>query len=463
MNEARDPIIALATARGRASVGIVRISGPHLLDLIHAICGQTLKPRQATLLTFKDRHQEAIDEGLAIYFAAPNSFTGEDVLELQCHGSSSALDLLIDECLYLGRSEGLRLAKPGEFSERAFLNGKMDLAQAEAIADLIDAGSSLAAKSAVKSLKGDFSKKIHVFLDALTELRALTEATLDFPEEEIDFIEQYAVLGRLEKIQNQIKDILRAAKQGAILRDGIQIVLVGQPNVGKSSLLNALAGDEVAIVTPVAGTTRDRLKETIQINGIPLNIVDTAGLRDTSDAVEAIGIERTWQAIEQADVVLHLRDLSSLDNNHIADQALLEEIVQRLEKRVPIRTVWNKLDQNPEVKQSTTEDEWGPKEFFISAKTAQGIDQLKESLLKMAGWQPEAEGTIMARKRHIEALNEAQTHIQKALHELSHGSQFIDIAAEEMRLAQEALSTITGEFLPDDLLGKIFSTFCIGK
>jgi tRNA modification GTPase len=448
MNVVRDPIIALATARGRASVGIVRISGPHLVDLIHAICGQALKPRQASLLTFKDRHQEAIDEGLAIYFAAPHSFTGEDVLELQCHGSSSALDLLIDECLYLGKSQGLRLAKPGEFSERAFLNGKMDLAQAEAIADLIDAGSSLAAKSAVKSLKGDFSKKIHGFLDALTELRALTEATLDFPEEEIDFIEQYAVVGRLEKIQNQIKDILRAAKQGAILRDGIQIVLVGQPNVGKSSLLNALAGDEVAIVTPVAGTTRDRLKETIQINGIPLNIVDTAGLRDTSDAVEAIGIERTWQAIEQADVVLHLRDLTSLDDSHVADQALLQEIVGRLEKRV---------------KQATSEDEWGPKDFFISAKTSEGIDHLKENLLKMAGWQPEAEGTIMARKRHIEALNEAQGHIQKALAELAQGAQFIDIAAEEMRLAQEALSTITGEFLPDDLLGKIFSTFCIGK
>ena len=457
MKNWRDPIIALATAKGRASVGIVRISGPEMASLVKEICGKDLIPRHATLLSFSDAQDNLIDEGLAIYFPAPHSYTGEDVLELQCHGSSAALGVLIDRCLELGTARHLRLAKPGEFTERAFLNGKIDLAQAEAIADLIDASSAIAAKSAAKSLKGDFSKKIHVFLDALTELRALTEATLDFPEEEIDFIKQHDVLGRLEKILSDIQEIKKAAQQGVIIRDGITVVLVGQPNVGKSSLMNALAGEEVAIVTPVAGTTRDRLKETIQLDGVPLHIIDTAGLRETTDSVEQIGIERTWKAITQADLVLHLLDASKQQNLSDIDQDLLVKIKKELPSTVPVKIIWNKIDQ-AEIKPAASSDEW-----LVSAKTGEGLDLLKAELLRVAGWQPEAEGGILARKRHLEALAEAESFIQNALAQLNNGSSFIELAAEEMRLAQDALSKITGEFLPDDLLGKIFSTFCIGK
>ncbi len=457
MQNWRAPIIALATAKGRASVGIVRISGSGIEGLIKDLCHKDLVPRQATLLSFSDAQNNVIDEGLAIYFPAPHSYTGEDVLELQCHGSSAALAVLIDRCLELGVKIDLRLAKPGEFTERAFLNGKIDLAQAEAIADLIDASSALAAKSAAKSLKGDFSKKIHIFLEALTELRALTEATLDFPEEEIDFIRQHDVLGRLEKILSDIQEIKKAAQQGVIIRDGITVVLVGQPNVGKSSLMNALAGEEVAIVTPVAGTTRDRLKETIQLDGVPLHIIDTAGLRETTDSVEQIGIERTWKAIGQADLVLHLLDASAQQNVSHVDQELLARIKEILSPTVPVQIIWNKIDQ-AKTKPAVLENE-----LQVSAKTGEGLDLLKAELLKVAGWQPEAEGGILARKRHLEALAEAEGFIQNALAQLSNGSSFIELAAEEMRLAQDALSKITGEFLPDDLLGKIFSTFCIGK
>lgn len=457
MENWRAPIIALATAKGRASVGIVRISGSGINQLINALCHRELLPRQATLLSFSDAQNNVIDEGLAIYFPGPHSYTGEDVLELQCHGSSAALAVLIDRCLELGASMDLRLAKPGEFTERAFLNGKMDLAQAEAVADLIDASSALAAKSAAKSLKGEFSKKIHIFLDALTELRALTEATLDFPEEEIDFIKQHDVLGRLEKILNEIHEIKKAAQQGVIIRDGITVVLVGQPNVGKSSLMNALAGEDVAIVTPVAGTTRDRLKETIQLDGVPLHIIDTAGLRETTDSVEQIGIERTWKTIAQADLVLHLLDASQQQNVSDVDQELLTRIKKELAPSVPVQIIWNKIDQ------SKTKPIVLKNELLVSAKTGEGLDSLKAELLKVAGWQPEAEGGILARKRHLEALSEAEDFIEKSLEQLKNGSSFIELAAEDMRLAQDALSKITGEFLPDDLLGKIFSTFCIGK
>jgi len=457
MENWRAPIIALATAKGRASVGIVRISGSGINPLINALCHRELVPRQATLLSFSDAQNNVIDEGLAIYFPGPHSYTGEDVLELQCHGSSAALAVLIDRCLELGASIDLRLAKPGEFTERAFLNGKMDLAQAEAVADLIDASSALAAKSAAKSLKGEFSKKIHIFLDALTELRALTEATLDFPEEEIDFIKQHDVLGRLEKILNEIHEIKKAAQQGVIIRDGITVVLVGQPNVGKSSLMNALAGEDVAIVTPVAGTTRDRLKETIQLDGVPLHIIDTAGLRETTDSVEQIGIERTWKTIAQADLVLHLLDASQQQNVSDVDQELLTRIKKELAPSVPVQIIWNKIDQ------SKTKPIVLKNELLVSAKTGEGLDSLKAELLKVAGWQPEAEGGILARKRHLEALSEAEDFIEKSLEQLKNGSSFIELAAEDMRLAQDALSKITGEFLPDDLLGKIFSTFCIGK
>ena len=453
----REPIIALATANGRASVGILRLSGKGVLQISRALCSQDLSPRHATLLSFKDVRGDLIDEGLAVYFPNPHSYTGEDVLELQCHGSVAALNLLMDHCLTLGKPWGLRLAKPGEFTERAFLNGKMDLAQAEAVADLIDASSALAAKGAAKSLKGEFSKKIDVFLNSLTELRALTEATLDFPEEEIDFIEQHDVFNRLEKILLNIQEVKRATQQGSIIRDGLTVVLVGQPNVGKSSLMNALAGDEVAIVTDVAGTTRDRLKETIQIDGIPLHIVDTAGLRDSSDRVEQIGIERTWGSIEQADLILHLLDASKGNAISVADKELIAQIEVRSAHRVPIRMVWNKIDCAQAHYQNDA------KQFYVSAKTGLGLDALKKELLQVAGWQPESEGGIFARKRHIEALLSAEACIENALRLLKEESSSIELAAEEMRLAQDALSSITGQFLPDDLLGKIFSTFCIGK
>lgn len=457
MTHEREPIIALATANGRASVGIIRLSGTGVLQISKALCLRELAPRHATLVQFKDASGELIDEGLAIAFPAPNSYTGEDVLELQCHGSTPALNLLLDHCLGLGKSLGLRLARPGEFTERAFLNGKMDLAQAEAVADLIDASSALAAKGAAKSLKGDFSKKIDVFLNALIEIRALTEATLDFPEEEIDFIEQHDVFRRLEKILANIQEVKNAAQQGAIIRDGLTVVLVGQPNVGKSSLMNALAGEDVAIVTDVAGTTRDRLKETILLDGVPLHIIDTAGLRETQDSVEQIGIARTWQAIEQADLVLHLMDLTQGSQISTEDQDLIKQIKLKISKNVPIKMVWNKLDQASKQK-AELQDQW-----FVSAKTGEGLDLLKAELLKVAGWQPESEGGILARKRHVEALLNAEQHIKSALVLLKAHTSSIELAAEEMRLAQDELSTITGQFLPDDLLGKIFSTFCIGK
>jgi tRNA modification GTPase len=453
----REPIIALATANGRASVGIIRLSGTGVLQISKALCLRELAPRHATLVQFNDASGELIDEGLAIAFPSPNSYTGEDILELQCHGSTHALNLLLDHCLQVGKSMGLRLARPGEFTERAFLNGKMDLAQAEAVADLIDASSALAAKGAAKSLKGDFSKKIDVFLNALIEIRALTEATLDFPEEEIDFIEQHDVFNRLEKILESIQEVKNVAQQGSIIRDGLTVVLVGQPNVGKSSLMNALAGEDIAIVTDVAGTTRDRLKETIQLDGIPLHIIDTAGLRETQDSVEQIGIGRTWQAIEQADLVLHLMDLTQGSQISSEDQDLIKRIKLKTSKNVPIKIVWNKLDQSS--KQNVDLEN----QLFVSAKTGQGLERLKSELLKVAGWQPESEGGILARKRHVEALLNAEHHVKNALVLLKSQSSSIELAAEEMRLAQDELSTITGQFLPDDLLGKIFSTFCIGK
>jgi tRNA modification GTPase len=453
----REPIIALATANGRASVGIIRLSGTGVLQISKTLCLRELAPRHATLVEFNDASGELIDEGLAIAFPSPNSYTGEDILELQCHGSTHALNLLLDHCLQVGKSMGLRLARPGEFTERAFLNGKMDLAQAEAVADLIDASSALAAKGAAKSLKGDFSKKIDVFLNALIEIRALTEATLDFPEEEIDFIEQHDVFNRLEKILESIQEVKNVAQQGSIIRDGLTVVLVGQPNVGKSSLMNALAGEDIAIVTDVAGTTRDRLKETIQLDGIPLHIIDTAGLRETQDSVEQIGIGRTWQAIEQADLVLHLMDLTQGSQISSEDQDLIKRIRLKTSKNVPIKIVWNKLDQSS--KQNVDLEN----QLFVSAKTGQGLERLKSELLKVAGWQPESEGGILARKRHVEALLNAEHHVKNALVLLKSQSSSIELAAEEMRLAQDELSTITGQFLPDDLLGKIFSTFCIGK
>ena len=389
-----------------------------------------------------------IDEGLLLYFPAPHSFTGEDVIELQGHGGPVVMQLLLEHCLSLGA----RLAEPGEFTQRAFLNNKLDLAQAEAVADLIEASTAAAARSAVRSLSGAFSNAIHDIQDKLITLRMLVEATLDFPEEEIDFLESANAIPRMEAIRQALADLLDRSRQGAIMREGLHVVLVGQPNVGKSSLLNQLAGEERAIVTDIAGTTRDALKETIQIAGIPLHIVDTAGLRDTGDAVERIGIERTWNEIERADVILRLVDSRTglTEEDHLIDD--------QLPPGVPRITVSNKCDLVGLTPEGHTDDH-GQLRIRLSAKTGQGIDILREHLLAIAGWHPHSEDTFLARKRHLTSLDASLGHVTTAL-DRTHA---LELMAEELRLAHEALGEIVGEFTADDLLGEIFSRFCIGK
>ncbi|KQX25900.1 tRNA uridine-5-carboxymethylaminomethyl(34) synthesis GTPase MnmE [Variovorax sp. Root434] len=462
-----DPIAAIATASGRGAVGIVRVSGARLAPLIDAICGRALKPREATYLPFRDADGEPVDHGLAIHFPSPNSFTGEDVLELQAHGGAVVLQLLLARCLeaaaepdpVTGRARlpGLRVAEPGEFSQRAFLNGKIDLAQAEAIADLIDASTEAAARSAGRSLSGAFSREIHTLRDALIHLRMLVEATLDFPEEEIDFLQKADATGQLAKLQSQLAAVQQRAKQGALLREGIKVVIAGQPNAGKSSLLNALAGAELAIVSAVAGTTRDVVSQTIQIHGVPLHVADTAGLRESSDEVEQIGVARAWGQIESADAVLFLHDLTRA---HLADYAaadadILAGLRQKLPASVPVLDVWNKQDAAP--------DAHAEHGIALSAKTGLGIEALREQLLAMAGWQAVPEGVYLARARHVQALARVETHLALAASHLAAQAQLLDLLAEELRLAQNALNEITGEFGADDLLGVIFSRFCIGK
>jgi tRNA modification GTPase len=463
----QDPIVAIATAPGRGAVGIVRVSGKGLGPLIHAFCGRELKAREATYLAFRDARGEAIDRGLAIYFPAPHSFTGEDVLELQAHGGPVVLQLLLGRCLEAAASVdhaagspclyGLRLAQPGEFTERAFLNGKIDLAQAEAIADLIDASTELAARSASRSMSGEFSREIHALRDALIHLRMLVEATLDFPEEEIDFLRKADAHGRLLKLQQTLVAVMGKARQGALLREGIKVVIAGQPNAGKSSLLNALAGAELAIVTPVEGTTRDKVQQTIQIEGVPVHVVDTAGLRESDDEVEIIGIARAWAEIEAADAVLFLRDLTrrSTAGYALADEQIALTLRQKLQFGVPVLDIWNKADAVVSL-----EDLGG---ITLSAKTGDGVDDLRQKLLAIAGWQTTPEGVYMARERHIQALNRVQGHLGEASDHLVSRTQSLDLLAEELRLAQNALNDITGEFTSDDLLGVIFSRFCIGK
>jgi len=452
-----DPIVAIATAPGRGAVGIVRVSGPHLQTVVEALCGRALKPREATLLPFLDASGQAIDEGLALYFPAPHSFTGEDVLELQAHGGTVVLQLLLARCLEAGHALGLRLAQPGEFTQRAFLNNKMDLAQAEAVADLIDASTETAARSAVRSLSGAFSQEIHVLLSALTELRMLIEATLDFPEEEIDILRQADVQGRLTRLQQSLAAIARNARQGALLREGIKVVIAGQPNAGKSSLLNALAGAELAIVTPVAGTTRDKVEQTIQIEGVPVHMIDTAGLRESSDLVEQIGIERAWTEIAGADVVLFLHDLTRLNapEYRAADAHIAAALAQTVLKNVPVIDVWNKLDAAPQAPPAGG--------IALSAKTTAGLQTLRTALLQQAGWQAAPEGVYLARERHVQALRRVERHLVQATGWLQQQAHALDLLAEELRLAQNALNEITGEFSSDDLLGVIFSSFCIGK
>ena len=441
-----DTIAAIATAPGRGGIGVVRVSGTGLVPFAEALTGRTPVPRHATLADFRDHDGSAIDSGLQLYFPAPHSFTGEDVLELQGHGGPVVMQLLLARCVALGA----RLAEPGEFTRRAFENDKLDLAQAEAVADLIDAATASAARSAVRSLQGEFSKEIHSLVEQLTELRALTEATLDFPDEEVDFLESADAFGRLARLRERLLRVFERAEQGRLLQGGLHVVLVGQPNVGKSSLLNRLAGDELAIVTPVAGTTRDALKGSIQIEGIPLHVIDTAGLRETDDEVEKIGIARTWREIERADVVLLLTDAQ-----HGIGEAE-RAIVERLPAAARRLTIENKIDlagRAPERRETAD-----GVTLAVSAKGGEGIALLKQELLAIAGWH-QAEDVFIARERHLQALREAATHLANAERRLPQ----LELFAEEMRLAQQALCRITGEFSADDLLGEIFGRFCIGK
>lgn len=464
------PIVAIATAPGRGAVGIVRVSGRALSGFVQALLGRSLVPRQATYLPFLDADGSPIDHGLAIHFVAPQSYTGEDVLELQAHGGPVVLQLLMVRCLAVAaeldpvtqqpRLPGLRPARPGEFTERAFLNDKMDLAQAEAVADLIDASTEAAARSASRSLAGAFSHEVHTLRDALIHLRMLVEATLDFPEEEIDFLKKADAEGQLSRLMGQLSQVRARAQQGALLRQGVTVVIAGQPNAGKSSLLNALAGAELAIVTPIAGTTRDVVQQTIQIEGVPVHVIDTAGLRESPevDVVEQIGIERAWDQIRQADAVLFLHDLTRC--NETAYQTDDAAIAAALPSGVQVLHVGSKRDQVSDEALSQRLPEGA---LALSAVSGEGLADLRQRLLEWAGWQPASEGVFMARERHLQALARVDGHLTQAQHWLQAQAEHLDLLAEELRLAQHALGEITGEFTADDLLGEIFSRFCIGK
>jgi tRNA modification GTPase len=442
-----DTIAAIATAAGAGGIGIVRISGPHAKYIAEQILGYCPPPRQAAYLDFKAANNELIDRGIALFFANPHSYTGEDVLELQAHGGTALMQILLARCIALGA----RQAEPGEFTRRAYLNDKMDLAQAEAVADLINAATAEAAKSAIRSLSGEFSQQINQLLLKLINLRMYVEACLDFPEEEIDFITQGHVAEKLTLIQQELLAVFAKAKQGSLLREGINVVLVGQPNVGKSSLMNQLAGEEVAIVTPIAGTTRDTIKNAIQINGVPLHIIDTAGLRQTEDEVEKFGIARTWRAAETASIALLL-----VDATHGITETE-KSILAQLPQEIPKIWVHNKIDLSQELPASEISNQ--ETHIYLSAKTGLGIDLLKLQLLNLVGYQNNSEGIFMARARHLEALSQVEKHLDQAREQMSSA----ELVAEELRIAQEALSSVTGEFTPDDLLGEIFSKFCIGK
>ncbi len=449
----KDPIVAIATAPGRAAVGIVRASGADLGPLVAALFGRPLAPRVATLLPFCAADGSVLDRGLAIHFPAPHSYTGEDVLELQAHGGPVLLQLLLARCLEAGRTIGLRLAAPGEFTERAYLNDKLDLAQAEAVADLIDASTEAAARSAARSLAGAFSHEVHALAGRIVTLRTLVEATLDFPEEEIDFLEQAGARAQLEGIVAGVDAALAGARQGALLRDGMTVVIAGQPNVGKSSLLNALAGAELAIVTPVPGTTRDRIGQTIQIEGVPVHVTDTAGLREQgADEVERIGIGRSWEAIAGADAVLFVHDLAR------RGEPAYEAAEARIAERLPaagVLHVHNKADLAPGAP---------PAEGIgLSARTGEGLAALREALLERAGWQARPEGVTIARARHVDALRRTREHLAQAQAHAARRDAALDLLAEELRLAHAALCEITGEFGTEALLGEIFGRFCIGK
>ena len=453
-----DPIVAIATAPGRGGIGVVRVSAKDLSSYIQEFFGRDLTPRHAYYVPFNNAEGEAIDEGIALYFKGPNSYTGEDVLELQGHGGPAVLKRIVKRCMELSVNEQrLRPAEPGEFTQRAFLNGRLDLAQAEAVADLIDASSESAARSAMASLSGEFSKLVNELANSIVYLRMLVEATLDFPEEEIEFLEKYDAAPQLVSLLDKLGHILQVSEQGMILREGLHVVLAGQPNVGKSSLLNALAGDEVAIVTPIAGTTRDRVVQQIHLNGVPLHIVDTAGLRDTDDTVESIGIERSWAEIAKADVILHLQDAAEpdLDAN--------QDILSKMPPKTPIITVFNKIDLLDEKALEELKTNNTANTVFLSAKQQIGLTQMTELLLSVAGLQVQQETPWLARERHLIALKESMEHLNQAHDFAQQDDRVLDLFAEELRLSHEALNSITGEFTSDDLLGEIFSSFCIGK
>ncbi len=440
-----ETIAAIATPSGRGGVGIIRLSGSNVSEIAEKILGNLPKPHQATHRLFKDKKQNILDDGVAIFFPKPHSFTGEDVLELQGHGGHIVMDMLMQRCLELGA----RVARPGEFSERAFLNDKLDLAQAEAIADLIDSGSEQAARSALRSLQGDFSKAIDSLLIKMIEMRVYVEAALDFPEEEINFLADERVLNRLNAIKEQLNEITAKATQGSLLRNGLNLVIIGEPNAGKSSLLNVLSGNESAIVTDIAGTTRDVLHESINLDGMPLHLIDTAGLRESEDTVERIGIDRAWKAIEKADMaILLLGEYQKVTNS--------EKIIDKLPESLPLIVVQNKIDLD--------KNEAGKRDnkIFISAKYNLGIDVLKNELKQRMGYHNNGEDSFIARRRHLNALENTKQLVKNAeiqLLEFNAG----ELMAEELRLAQDELGQITGKFTSDDLLGEIFSSFCIGK
>ena len=446
-----DIIAAIATPPGRGGVGVVRVSGKDLQQIIQEILGLLPKARHASLSNFKDENGLVIDQGIAVFYPSPNSYTGEDVLELQGHGGPAVMDMLLSRCLSLGA----RLAQPGEFTLRAFLNNKLDLAQAESVADIIDASTGEAVRCAMRSLQGEFSAAIHALTQTIIDLRMLVEATLDFPEEETSFLRHPDIYRRLENIKSELEGIIAAARQGSLLREGIQVVLVGQPNVGKSSLMNKLAKEEIAIVTATPGTTRDAIRETIQIDGVPIHLIDTAGLRETDDEVEKIGIARAWAAIEKGGLVLLLTDcrygLTSEDQG----------ILDKLPAGVPLIHIINKIDLLKELPCAPDKKD----KIYLSAKTGAGIEQLRQRLLEIVGWKSGSatgEGLFMARRRHLKALSDTNKHLEDAC-KITKQEIRAELLAEELRLAQLTLSSITGEFSADDLLGEIFSRFCIGK
>lgn len=447
-----DTICAVATPAGTGGVGIIRVSGPQVAEIIRAVTGKTLQPRQAKFTDFMDASGEPIDSGIALFFRAPRSFTGEDVFELQAHGGPVILSLLLKRVLSLGA----RLARPGEFSERAFLNDKLDLAQAEAIADLIESSTEASARAAQRSLQGEFSRRIETILEALVALRVHVEAAMDFPDDEIDFLADPKILSALEKLQQQVNEIRQQAHQGQLLKDGLTLAIIGRPNAGKSSLLNALTGRDSAIVTDIPGTTRDLVREQVNMDGLPLHLIDTAGIRDTGDRIEAEGVRRARDSLHEADLVLLVVDTGSELNEQLA-------LKQEIPAGVSGLVVFNKIDlghdndaKNNHLEPGVTDEVW------ISAKTGEGLDRLKSCIRSRFGMSENHEGAFTARTRHLDALTRVGAHLETGRHQLQH-HQAGELLAEELRQAQHALGEITGKFTSEDMLGAIFSSFCIGK